>query len=75
MIHAIVGIFTLALIIMSVISGIVVMKGKEDEYPKCLTFNWTFLLMLYMVVVGLCYFVYLMFPYVIKLLDIMRGSL
>lgn len=75
MIHAIVGIFTLVLLIMSIISGIIVVKRKEDKYPKYLTINWTFLLMLYMVVVGLCYFIYLMFPYVIKLLDILRGSL
>jgi len=65
MVHLIVGLIGVVLIIMSIIAGIIAANDKEDKYPRWLSINWPFIFMMYMVIIGLCYFVYLFYPYLV----------
>jgi heme/copper-type cytochrome/quinol oxidase subunit 4 len=63
MIHLIVGGIGTILLLLSIIVSIIYYKNIENKFPRWMTINWLFIFMLYMVITGLCYFMYMVYPY------------
>lgn len=64
MIHlTILGIGILIVIFMS-ISWYIAAKNYEDKFPRWMSYNWTFIFLMYIVLVGFGYFTSMVIPYI-----------
>jgi len=75
MIHFIIFGIALILIILAIINAYIIIKSKENQYPKCLTLNWTAIFIFYMAFVIIGYTGYIIYPYIINFFEILKGLL
>lgn len=73
MIHTIVFIVGLIFLILAIIAGFIVAYEKENNFPRWMSYNWPVLFMMYASIVGICYFLYLVYPYLVSFLHWLRG--
>jgi len=73
MIHLIVLILFVVLLILSIISGYIAAHDLEKKYPRWLSINWSFIFCLFMVIVGLCYFVYYVGSYILNAFEYLKN--
>lgn len=73
MLHSIILIVGLVILILAIISGFIVVYEKEDKFPRWMTINWPVIFIMYAALIGMGYFLYLVYPYIVLFFHWLKG--